>query len=258
MATTETTKATNFEAPAVPDLKKAEALSKNLQLAPPAAPGQRPIVVITDDDHFIASWPIIQRHDEVIKLLSDGDPEKGIVGFDPFVNGLFKLHKMACQLRAQFLNPVLASKEAYLRGRMIYTEAKEALKKKQDEAAAEALRKQQAKDLNADAKKLEKQGDVESAAVLREQAKTLPTPFVSTGPAVPKQEGSVTTPKWEFEVENFDKVPDLYKLLDHTKKGERDLIESKIRAIVSRLGDKIKIDGVRIWHTKSESSRGKR
>lgn len=234
----------NFELGTIPDQKKADELTKELL---------EHDFEITDDDMYIASWPIVQKHDEVLELLTKG--KQGFIGFDSFVNGLYKLHKSAVQLRAQFVDPVERSKRKWLERRRIYADKKAAEKKKADEAAAEALRKQEAAQLEKDAKKFEKRGDVESAAVLREQAKTMPAPTIPWSRPLPKQEGEVETPRWEFAVDDFEKVPDAYKLLDHTKKGERELIESKIRAIVSKLGDKMAIPGVRVWSSKSVSSR---
>lgn len=221
----------DFNVPAIPDQKKADALVKRLQIAPA-------IVVIEDEDTFLASWPTIQRHDEALAKIGEM--------FDPFVNGLHKMHLMACNLRAQFLDPVAASKKAWLRGRMAYTERKELAAKLKRDADAELLRKAQAKELEKDAKKLEKRGDVESAAVLREQAANVPTPSLPIRPATPKQEGSVVTGRWKYEIENPDEVP--REFCDPTP--------SKINKVVTALGDKIKIPGVRVWYEKSESSRG--
>lgn len=244
MATTEITK---FETPAVPDQKKADALIKSLQLATATDGSTIPIVVIRDEDDLLASAAIVTRHDEVLKALCEGDPERGIIGFDPFVSTLHNAHKMACQLRSQFINPILASKQAYLRGRMLFTEAKEAAQKKIDDAAAEAIQKAQAKELVKDAKKLEKRGDSESAAVLREQAANVPLP--SLPPRAPmKQAGFVVTGRWKYEIENADDVPREYC----------EPSASALNKVVTALGNKIKIPGVRIWYEKSESSRGKR
>lgn len=247
MATTQTQ---NFEIGAAPDQAKAGELVKKLL---------EHDFEITDDDEYLAHWAIVQQHDDVIKKLTEGEPaadgKPAFIGFDSFVNGLHKLHKGAVALRAQFVDPLLNSKKEWIARGQAYADRKAAEKKKADDAAAEALRKQEAAQLEKDAKKFEKRGDVESATVLREQAKNLPAPMIPFTPAVPKLAGQVETPRWEFEVDDFEKVPDAYKLLDHTKKGERELIESKIRAIVSKLGDKMAIPGVRVWSSKSVSSR---
>lgn len=240
MATT----AKDFDPPVVPDQVQADTIVKNLLAHD---------FEITDDDMYLASWPIVQRHDAVLAKLTVGEP--GFVGFDGFVNGLHKLHKSAVQLRAQFVDPIVRSKQKWLDRRRAYSNKKEEEARKANEAAAEILRKEQAKQLERDAKKIEKQGNVEAAAVLREQAKTMPTPTLAFTRPLEKQKGEVETPRWEFEVENFEQVPDAYRLLDHTKKGERELIESKLRAVISKLGNAIQIPGVRVWSTTSVSSR---
>jgi len=219
-----------FEVPAIPDQRKAAYIVKSLQ-----AP-----IEIKDEDAYIAAWPIIQRHDEAIAKIDSM--------FGPFVSGLHHLHKMACDLRAQFLDPVVASKKAWLRARMVYSDAKEAADRKKRDEEAERIRKEQAKALVSDAKKLEKQGDTEAATVLREQAATLPAPSLPVTPAVPKQAGSVVTGRWKYEIENADEVP--REFCDPTP--------SKINKVVTAVGDKIKIPGVRVWWEKSESSRAVR
>jgi predicted RNA-binding protein with RPS1 domain len=220
----------SFALPAIPDQREATALVKKLQ---------DPIDIKTEDE-YLASWAIVQRHDEVIVKISEM--------FDPFVDGLHKLHKMAVSLRAGFLDPVVHSKKMWLSRRLTYSQVKEAAEKRLRDAAADALRKQQMKDLEKDAKKLEKQGETEAAAVVREQAATLPTPQLPIMPAVPKQAGSVTRTTWKFEIDNADEIPREFC----------DPNPTKIRKVVEALGDKCKIPGVRVWQETSEHSRAVR
>jgi hypothetical protein len=208
---------------------------------------------ITDDDMQIAAWAIVQRHDETIEKLTLG--KDGFVGFNPLIASLHNSHKMAIQLRDQFLVPLVASRDKWLKRYQAYKDKREAEERKRLEVAADLQRKADAKKLEQDAKKLEKRGDVESATVLREQAATLPAPTLPFSRPIAKQAGEVDRGGWCFEVQDYAKVPDTFKLLDHTKKGECDLIDSKIRAVVSKLGDKLKIEGVRVWYEKSTSSR---
>lgn len=208
---------------------------------------------IVDDDMQIAAWAIVQRHDEVIEKLTVGKDD--FVGFNPLIEMLHKGHKNAIAIRDQFLKPVVASRDKWLGRYQAYKDKRELEERQRNEAAAELLRKKEAAQMEKDAKKLEKRGDVESAAVVREQAKTMPAPTLAFSRPVAKQAGEVEKGGWLFEVQDYAIVPDEYKLLDHTKKGERDLIDSKIRAVVSKLGDKLKIEGVKVWYAKSTSSR---
>jgi hypothetical protein len=217
----------NFALPSLPDQKAASALVKKLQLP----------IDIKDEDEFIASWAIVQRHDEVIAKIGEM--------FDPFVDGLHKLHKMAVGLRATFLDPVIHSKKMWLSRRLTYSQVKEAAAKRLRDEQAEIIRKQQEKDLLKDAKKLEKQGEPEAAAVLREQAANVPTPNIPIAPAVPKQAGSVIKTSWKFAIENPDEVPREFC----------DPNPTKVRKVVEALGDKCKIPGVRVWQETSEHSR---
>lgn len=192
---------------------------------------------ITSEDSYIASWSLVEAHDKAIARIGEI--------FDPFVSGLFKLHKMAVELRSGFVQPLIASKSALLVKRQDYSREQERIKRLADEAAAEKLRAAQAKELEKQAKRLEKTGDADSAAVLREEAKTLPTPKLPPTAAVPKQAGSVVKTRWLFEITDPEKVDRLYCSPD----------EKKIRKIVDALGDKAPIEGIRIWKETKEHSR---
>lgn len=225
-------KKSEFVLPSIPDQRAAGALTKPLLQTASA-------YVIKSEDHYIASWPIIERHDVAIKKIGEM--------FDPFVAGLHALHKMAIGLRDQFLQPVVDSKNALLKQRKEWREAKERENKRLADAAAEALRKTQAKQLVSDAKKLEKTGDTEAATVLREQAATLPVPVIPVAPPAPKQEGSVITKRWKFTIDNPDLVPREYCVPD----------PKTIRKVVDGLGDKANIPGVTVTQDTSESSRAR-
>ena len=239
-----------FELSTIPDQQAADGLVKELL---------KHDFEITDDDEQIAAWAIVQKHDAVIKKLTEGEPaadgKPAFIGFDGFVSTLHNLHKSAVALRAQFVGPLEQSRKKWLARYQAYKDAREAEERRKNEQLAEAQRKADAKKLEQDAKKFEKRGELESATVLREQAKTMPAPTLPFSRPVAKQAGEVERGAWVFEVQDYAKVPDEFKLLDHTKKGERDLIDSKVRAVVSKLGDKLKIEGVRVWYEKSTSSR---
>lgn len=192
--------------------------------------------VIKSEDHFIASWAIVQEIDRGIASVK--------TELDPFVSGLHKLHKLAIKLRDGFLDPLEAAKDRLLTLRKSYREEQEKIKAKADAAAAEALRKTQAKELEQQAKALEKQGQPEAAIAVREQKYNMPL-FFNSAPAVPKQEGSVLTERWVYEIVDPDAVEREYCSPD----------DSLIGPVVRRLGDKAKISGIVIRLDKSEHSR---
>ena len=221
---------TTFALPKMPDQKEAEALVKSTT-------GAAVSFKIKDEDGFIASWALIERHDTAIAKIGEW--------FDPFVTGLHQMHKMAIDLRNRFLKPVQDSKNVLLGERARYrTEAERAARIEADKKS-EALRKQQALELQREAKQAEKTGDTETAAVLREQAKTMPAPVVAVAAAVPKQAGAVVKASWKFAIDNPAIVPHEYFTLD----------ESKVRKVVNALGDKAGIPGVRVWQETAEHSR---
>jgi len=46
-----------------------------------------------------------------------------------------------------------------------------------------------------------------------------------------------------------------YRTLDPTKKTEREIIDSKIRAVVNKLGNTLPIEGIEVWNEKQLSFR---
>jgi len=113
---------TEFKLPAVPNVKEAT------KLATPIIDQARELK-ISDDDSYIASWALIERHDAAIAKVGEW--------FDPFVTGLHQLHKMAVGLRDQFLDPLLASKNRLLAERKRHRIAQEAAAQKKRDADAE-------------------------------------------------------------------------------------------------------------------------
>lgn len=241
--------APTFELGVIPDQKKADALTKSILVHDFA---------IKDEDSYVASWAIVQRHDEAIKLLSEGDESRKIVGFDGFVSGLHKMWKSAIQLRGQFLNPIVESKSRWLNRRQEWRDKVAAANKKKADEEAAAKQKEQQKLLEKDAKKLDRQGEPEAASVLREQAKTLPAPVLPP-PAEPvRQAGQVLTKFWNFTVEDYSKVPEAFRLLDPAKETQRKIIDSNLDALISKIGDKaaqIVGPAVKIFQDERESSR---
>jgi hypothetical protein len=232
-----------FEIPSMPNTRETDKLTKPIL-------EQAIELKIKDEDGYIVSWAFIEAHDKAIAKIGEQ--------FDPFVAGLHGLHKMAVALRARFLDPVLASKDRLLALRKEYRIEQERQTRIKADHDAEILRKAQQKDFEKEAKQLEKVGQTEAAAVIREQAKTLLPPVVFAAPAVPKQSGSVEKTRWIATVTNYDLVPIEYKTLDHMKKAQRELIDSKIQGVVDKLGDQIKIAGVEIRKDSSEHSRAVR
>ena len=192
---------------------------------------------IKSEDHFIASWTLIERHDAAIKKIEET--------FDPFVSGLHNLHKMAIKLRDNFLKPIVESKKALLGKRMLYRGLQEEAKRKADEAAAKILQQQTQRELERQAKAVEKKGDSETAEVLREHAAAVPLQFFSSAPAVPVQAGSVVRERWVFEIVDPAAVEREYCSPD----------EKLIRPVVEALGPACKISGLKIEREKKEHSR---
>jgi len=226
-----TTALAEFKLPKIPDQKKLSS-----QIAPLV--DQSKSLVITTEDHFVASWALIERHDHAIKRVGEI--------FDPFVSGLHNLHKMAVGLRDQFLKPIVISKQELLAKRSVYRREQERIAAETRKKAAELLQKEAAKELTREAKKLEKRGDTEAAGVLFDQAKSVPLPAIApSAPATPKQSGSVITKRWKWRIVNPDEVQREYC----------DPTPSKITKVVTALGDKAPIKGIEIWQEESEISR---
>jgi hypothetical protein len=219
-----------WKVPTVPDKK---ALTKRMTPLLEQSHGY----AIKSEDHFLASWALVQRHDEAIKKIEEL--------FDPFISGLYKLHRMAIAMRDEFLKPVQESKNRLLGQRKVFRAEQEAIKREQDAKAARLLQQQQQKELERQAKSAERKGDTEVAEVLREQKAAVPLPFMNTAPAVPKQEGSVIKKRWVFEIIDPSQVEREYCSPD----------SKLIRPVVENLGPACKIGGLRIWEEEKEHSR---
>lgn len=193
--------------------------------------------LIKSEDHFVASWALVQRHDEAMRKIEEI--------FDPFISGLYKLHRMAISMRDGFLDPLIQSKARLIGKRKVYRDAQQALKQKADREAAELLAKAQKKELEKQAKAAERAQDPETAATLREQAAAPPLPFFNPAPAVPKQEGSVIKKRWRFEIVEPDKVERKWCSPD----------PKLMRPVVEALGPACGIGGLRIWEEEKEHSR---
>ena len=128
-----------FKIPVVPDQRQLLATSKPLLALADS-------FKITTEEHFVAGWGIVERLDQAIARVGES--------FNPFVQGLYKMHKMAVKLRAQFLDPLEAAKRFVLEERQRYREEQEELKRREPERAARALQQQQKKELLREAKHL--------------------------------------------------------------------------------------------------------
>lgn len=217
----------------IPEIPAEKNLAK--QTAPLLA--QANSLIIKSDDHFIASWSVVQQLDTAIGTVE--------AAFDPLVKGLHKLHKMAIKMRDSFVEPLYVAKQRLMDLRQEYREEQEEIKRKADAAAAEAIRKAQQKELERAAKTAERQGQPEVAIALREEKASVPLTFFNPTPAVPKQEGSVLRERWVFEIIDAAAVEREYCTPD----------PKLIRPVVERLGPAAKISGIKITLDKSESSR---
>jgi hypothetical protein len=217
-------------APKAPDTALIEKLTKPLLT-------QSASFKIQTEEGFIASWALVERHDVALRRIGEM--------FDPFVEGLHKMHKAAIELRGKFLLPVKASKDALMRSRLAYRQEQERLNRIEAERKAAEQRKLEQKELAKEAKKLERAGNTEDAERIRETAANLPTPQVAVAPAVPQQAGSVVVERWDFTIDDPDLVPREFC----------DPSPARIRKVVAALGDKMPIPGVRVFRVRSEHSR---
>lgn len=193
---------------------------------------------ITSVDHYTASAVIAQDLDKAIALV-------GMV-YDPFVDGLHKLHKMAIALRGNFLNPLTAARKRMKDIRVEWQQKQEEIKRRAEAKLAEGLRKQQQKELEKQARAAEKSGEMEMAEVLRAQADTVPLPVMKSEPTVPKQEGFVVRKRWVFRIVNPEKVQRQYCTPD----------AKLIRPVVEAMGPASAIEGIEVWEETNEYSRG--
>ena len=217
----------------IPTMPNGKALAKTRD----GLVGKANSFVIKTEDHYTASWALVQLIDSAIATVEEP--------FEPFVSGLHYLHKMAIKLRDSFLDPLYASKQRLMTIRRTFRDEQEEIKRKADAAAAEVLRKTQQRELERQAKAAEKAGQPEVAVVLREEKVSMPLPFLNPTPAVPKQEGSIIRERWIYTIVDPKAVQREYCSPD----------DRIIRPIVEKLGPACKIEGLEIKLDKSEHSR---
>lgn len=192
---------------------------------------------VTTEDHFNAAWAVVERIDKAIAWVHET--------FDPFVAQAYALHKMATAKRSELLRPLEDGKAHLCAGRQFYRVEQEAVKRRQAEKAALILQQQQKKELEREAKKMEKQGETETATLFRETAAAVPLPQIAPAPAVPPTEGSVVRTRWVYDYVNPDEVQREYCSPD----------DKLIRPVVAALGPKCGILGIRVRSETKEFSR---
>lgn len=193
--------------------------------------------LITTEDHFNAAWILVQNLDAAMRRVADT--------FDPIVSAAHKLHKMVKAVRDGFYDPLDEAKEALMKRRYAYREQQEQIRRDAEAKLAAGLQAQQKKDLEKQAKAAERTGNLQFAAVLREQKEAVPLPVIKSEPAVPKNEGSVIRERW------------IYTIVDPAA-VEREFCspdDKLIRPVVEALGPACKISGLKIEKDVSEHSR---
>lgn len=192
---------------------------------------------VKSEDHFLASWLIVQSIDQAMEGVE--------ATFNPFIEALYKLHKMAIRLRDTFLDPLYAQKMRLLTLRKTFREEQEKIKREAEAKLAAGLQKQQQKDLEKQARAAERKGEKDVASLLWDQAESVPLPVLKSEPAVVQQEGSVIRRRWVFRIVNPEKVQRQYCTPD----------AKLIRPVVTALGPACAIEGIEVWEDVSEHSR---
>jgi len=207
--------------PAVPNVKEAT------KLATPIIDQARELK-ISDDDSYIASWALIERHDAAIAKVGEW--------FDPLYrlasasqNGRRTARSVSRSIARIEESTSRRTETASHRARSRGT--KETRRRRRDPSQTASRRSPEGSEENR-----KKPATSRRPTVLREQAATLPAPIMPVAPAMPKQTGSVEKTRWIADGEGLRSRTIEYKTLDHTKKTERALIDSKIQGVVAKLG----------------------
>lgn len=155
---------------------------------------------------------------EFLKTLKSLQAEVGAT-FDPIVEKAYAAHKEATQQRRKHLDPLISA-EGLVKRKMLFFKKEQDRKQQEEEAkrrkeAEEAAGKEK-KRLEAEAKKEEKKGNVETAESLRVQKDTVfaPEPIVKT--RTPPAPGITTKVIWKHRVISVDKVPRKYMIPNET------------------------------------------
>ena len=172
--------------------------------------------------------------DELIKSMRLVRKEIGLA-FDPIIAKAFAAHKEAKAQKDRAELPLIQAEE-YLKPQIKrYIDQQEQIRiAEENRLRIEAQKAEEEKRL-AEAAQLEAEGLKEEAEAVLEAPQPIVMPTVER--TTPKADMRLYRKVWKFEVTDFSKLPDQYKMAN----------ESAIGQVVRGLKEKTKIPGVRIW-----------
>jgi len=156
--------------------------------------------------------------------------------FDPTISGLNKLHKEEIKKKSIFKEPLKKAKEIVSEPIRKYLVEQDRIRKEAEEKSRQEKEKK-----FEEARELERAGEKEEAEQIRKDETALATPL----PPVVKADGTHLRKHWTWQLEDINKVPKEYFILD----------ELKINSIVRTMKDKTNIPGIRAFQEPTIATR---
>jgi len=223
----------------VPQIKVDEAQLADLQMKSPTLLKQAEEFTIENEDDYVGSLALVN-------IAIDGENTIDKFFEEPKTLA-FQLHRSITSRVAFLKNPYGKVRDIISGKRRDYRAKVEKADREREALQREIAKKAADEQALADAQALAAQGEHEAADQILEQAAKAPPPAVVVQSSITKQAGTTLRKPWTFRIDDPDKVPVEYKIID----------ESKIRKVVQALGEKHGIPGVTAYQADQESFRRK-
>lgn len=193
----------------------------------------RGAITVSDAQAFVAA------SEQVQVLKSVADEIEGLM--KPFIDRLFKAHRTATAIRAQYLTPIDAEVKRLKLERERFAAEEERKRRQAALAAQEEARKAEEARLLAEAQQAAAEGDSVAAAAIIEEAATVEAPPVVLPSTVPDVQGTNFFTYWNWELKDRTKLKDEFVKVDEVAIGK--IVRSMHKSAEKICGE----GGIRVW-----------
>lgn len=193
----------------------------------------RGAITISDPQAFVTASEQVQA------LKSVSDEIEGLM--KPFIDRLFKAHRTATAIRAQYLTPIDAEVKRLKLEREQFAAEEERKRRQAALAAQEEARKVEEARLLAEAQQAAAEGDSVAAEAILQEAAQVEAPPVVMPSTVPDVQGTNFFTYWNWELKDRTKLKDEFVRVDDVAIGK--IVRSMHKAAETICG----AGGIRVW-----------
>lgn len=194
----------------------------------------RGAITVSDPAAFVTASEQVQA------LKSVAEEIEGLM--KPFIDRLFKAHRMATAIRKQYLDPIDAEVKRLKNEREAFAAEEERKRREAALKAQEEARKQEEARLLAEAQAAAQAGDSIAAEAILDEAATVEAPAVILPSTVPTVSGTSFRTAWEYEVTDWTKLKPEFIKVDEVAIGK--VVRSMHKAAETVCGEK---GAIRVW-----------